>query len=148
MDFSKAFELDEKLVQEGRWFPVGEGAECKIARTGNPKYKELLRAKLGIYEQSLSQKLLDDHTADTVLIEVMAKTILLDWKGFTDQGVEVKYSVALATKYMTKFEEFRNFVARNADNMQAYKASDSQADRGNLPTELDGTSSGEAKKSS
>jgi len=148
MDFNEAFELDQKLVQEGRWFPVGEGAHCKIARTGNPKYKELLRAKLGIYEQSLSQKLLDDDTADTVLIEVMAKTILLDWKGFTDQGKEVKYSVTAAIEYMSKFEEFRSFVARNADNMQAYKAKASEVDRGNLPTELDGTSSGEEKNDS
>ena len=148
MDFNEAFELDDKLVTEGRWFPVGEGAHCKIARTGNAKYKELLRAKIGIYEQSLTQKLLDDATADTVLIEVMAKTILLDWKGFTDKGAEVKYSIAAATKYMTKFEEFRNFVARNADNMQAYKAADNEADLGNLPTELDGTSSGDQKKSS
>jgi len=147
MDFEK-FRTDEKLEQEGRWFPVGEGAECKIARTGNPRYKEMLRSKLGVYEQSLQQRLLDDDTADAMLIEVMAKTILLDWKGFEKEGENVPYSVKTAIEQMTEYKEFRNFVAMNADNMQAYKKVASEDDRGNLPTESDGSLSGETKKNS
>lgn len=147
MDFEKAFATDDKLEQEGRWFPVGEGASCLIARTGNTRYKEMLRAKLGVYEASLQARLLDDDTADTMLIEVMAKTILLGWKGFEDQGEEVPYSIAAATKFLTKFKDFRNFVASNADNMQAYRVQDTEEDRGKLPAESDGSLSG-AKKSS
>ena len=96
MDFDKAFATDDKLEQEGRWFPLGEGASCKIARTGNTRYKEMLRAKMGVYEASLQARLLDDDTGDAVLIEVMAKTILLGWEGWTDEGKEVVYSVATA----------------------------------------------------
>jgi len=148
MDFEKAFATDDKLEQEGRWFPVGEGAECLIARTGNTRYREMLRNKLGVYEQSLQQRLLDDETADVMLIEVMAKTVLLGWKGFEMEGVDVPYSVPNAIEYLTKYKEFRNFVAKNADNMQAYKKHDSEENRGNLPTESDGSLSGETKNDS
>jgi len=148
MDFEKAFAVDKKLVLEGRWFPVGEGAECKIARTGNSRYRELLRSKLGVYEQSLQKRLLDDTTGDAVLIEIMAKTILLDWKGFTNKGEEYPYSVENAIEQMAEHEDFRDFVAKNADNMQAYRKHASDTDRGNLPTESDGSLSGEKKKHS
>ena len=148
MDFDKAFATDDKLEQEGRWFPVGEGASCKIARTGNTRYKEMLRSKLGVYEQSLTQRLLDDDTADAMLIEIMAKTVLLDWKGFENEGEPVDYSVRSAIDMLTKYKEFRNFVAKNADNMQAYKKQASEEDRGNLPTESDGSLSGERKSDS
>jgi len=140
MEFEK-FATDEKLEEQGRWFPVGEGAQCLIARTGNTRYREMLRNKLGIYEQSLTQRLLDDDTADEMLIEVMAKTVLLGWKGFEEDKVDVPYSVDAAIKYMTKYKDFRNFVARNADNMQAYRVEASEEDRGKLPTVSDGSSS-------
>lgn len=148
MDFEKSFSVDENLAEKGRWFPVGEGASVKIARTGNPKYRELLRSKLGVYEQSLQKRLLDDQEGDAVLIEVMARTILLDWKGFTDLDEEYPYSVANAITQMTKHVDFRDLVARNADNMQAYLKHQNDADRKNLPTESDGTLDGESKNDS
>jgi len=147
MEFEK-FATDEKLEELGRWFPVGEGASCLIARTGNTRYREMLRNKLGVYEQSLQQRILDDNTADAVLIEVMAKTILLGWKGFEDKKKEVPYTVEAAIGYLTKYKDFRNFVARSADNMSAYRKGATEEDLGKLPIESDGSLDGEPTSSS
>jgi len=83
-----------------------------------------------------------------MLIDVMARTVLLDWKGFENEGEDVPYSVTNAIDMLTKYKEFRNFVAKNADNMQAYKRQDSEENRGNLPTESDGSLSGQTKNDS
>lgn len=143
MDFKSAFGTDEKLETEGRWFPIAAGTEVKIARTGNPSYRTMLRARLKPYMQSLQKGLLDDETGDAVLIEVMARTIVKDWKGFDKDGKEYPFSTQNAVSMMSEFKDFRDFVARNADDMQSFKAEATEVTKGNSPAGSRGTSSGE-----
>lgn len=79
----KAFAVDPVAVEEGRWFTYDEktGIRFKIARIGNRAFvNEIARIKA-----SSGSKTLD-------LVEVskmaIAKTIVRDWEGLDDPGVE------------------------------------------------------------
>jgi len=144
MEFAKAFGVDEQLELNGQWFvlnnekqPDGSIIEVavKIARTNNSRYRELLRQKLRPIQQSLQKGFFDGDSGDPILIEVMAKTIVLDWKGFTENGKPLAYSVEKAQDMLTKYKDFRNWVATNADDMQAYKEGSTAVTQGNLPEE-------------
>lgn len=157
MDFKQAFGTDEKLEQEGKWFtltieklPEGKEKEVKVklARTGNQRYRELLRQKLKPIQHSLLKGFLDGDASDPILIEVMARTIVLDWDGFTENGQPYKHSSARAQEMLTKFKDFRDWVAKNADDMQAFKEESAAANRGNSPSESSGTSDGQTKPTS
>lgn len=144
MDFAKAFALNADLELNGQWFtltneklPDGSNQEVavKIARTNNDRYRELLRQKLRPVMQSLTKGFFEGDAGDPILIEVMAKTIVLDWRGFTENGQDLPYSVKKAEEMLTRFKEFRNWVAANADDMRAYKEGSAAASQGNLPVE-------------
>lgn len=157
MEFKTAFATDEKLEHEGKWFILTEEknpdgttkqVRVKIARTGNTQYREMLRAKLKPVQNSLMKGFYDGDAADPMLIEVMAKTIVKDWEGFTEGGKAYTYSSARAQEMLTKYKDFRDWVAKNADDMQAYKEESAAANRGNSPDESSGTSDGQTSQSS
>lgn len=140
MDFNQ-FATDEKAEIEGRWFPIGD-SQVLIARTGNPKYRDLVRKKLRSYVTSLKMGMLDENVQESVMVEIIARTILLDWKGFTKGGEPYAYTVAAAQEMLGKFKDFREFVVTNADDMQNYKAESAAATMGNSQPESNGTSDG------
>lgn len=157
MDFKKAFGTDEKAEVEGKWFLLTEEkaddgtttkVQVKIARTGNPRYKELLRLKAKPVQQSILKGIMDSDALDPVLIEVMAKSIVLDWEGFTENGQPYAYSQARAQEQLTKFKDFRDWVAKNADDMQAFREESVVASRGNSLPASSGTSDGQPTQSS
>lgn len=109
---------------EGVWVDFAEGIELKIARARNPKYAELLRTLVEPRKVEIRKDKLDLKDFADILLEVRAKTVLLDWKNIEDaEGNSVSYSPEKATEYFKnpELKDFYNFVVAISENADQYK---------------------------
>lgn len=140
MDFNE-FATDTVAEVEGKWIPLKD-AKLLIARTGNPRYREKLRVDLNLHREAIDKGLLDLEINDALMIDILADTILLGWEGFTDSGKDVPYSKAKAREYLTKYRDFREFVAAQADKMDNFRKVATETAKGNSKLASTGTSVG------
>jgi len=138
MDIKKTFATDKEAEKGGVWFEIGEGGHVKIARLNNPIYRANFRKKIEPYRQAVEMGTMDDDSADKILIQVLAETIVVDWKGLTDEGENVPFTRDKAIELMTEYPDFRNFIVRNAENMNNFRLSMMEVDMGNLPAPSSG----------
>lgn len=94
---------DMELEEKGRWETyAGTDFQCRIARTGTPKFQTAVRklrreAKM---RAGVSTRLSAEEQK-TAAIPAVAKLILLDWKGYQDkEGNEIPYTVARAEELL------------------------------------------------
>lgn len=127
LDIFQKYATDESLENNGTWREIGGGTELLVARTGNRAYARLL-AKL--YEQN--RQVLDvgdevaDAKSDDIMIEVIAKTILLDWKDLSYKGKDLGYTVENA-KMLLKHKDFRRQVVTLSEDQESYRAREEKA---------------------
>lgn len=130
MDIFKAYAVDETKEETGTWMEIGD-AGFLIARAGNRKYIKLLSK-----EVERNQKALDckdkaaDELSDKIMVDVIARTILLDWKNVQYQDKALEYSVDNA-KMLLAHKDFRREVMRLADDFSAYKLAKDEEDEKN-----------------
>ncbi len=128
---------DAKLEGEGAWVLVGtDGFEIKVARLQNPKMQRLYAQRNRQHGRRLER---DPDLQNAVYIEVLAKTVLLDWRGLTHNKKEVKFSQQAAIDLMTRSVDFRNMVTRAADDVENFKSAETEADEKNSPKSSTGT---------
>jgi hypothetical protein len=121
MDIFNTYATDEVAEVEGRWQKIGKDAKVLVARTGNARYQKEFRKALERHEGDLGTGSEEaDKLAEEILIEVMAKTILLGWEGLSYQGQTVEYSVDMA-KTLLRVKDFRKRVMAIADNLENFK---------------------------
>lgn len=120
MDIFSSFATDEKLENEGKWFPLSKTAKVLVARSGNPKYVALLRAKMKEAQLDLTSGEEADQLAEGILIEVMAESILLNWEGLTYQGKEAPVSRAMAKTFLG-VKDFRRKISLLSENFDAFR---------------------------
>lgn len=133
MDLFTEFATNENLEVEGRWVPLNKETSFKIARYGNKNFSRLFSRLYGKNKMVIDGKgEAAEAKADEVMVEVLAKTILVDWKGPVKiQGVDLgEYSVEGAKKALA-LKEFRNWVRTQADDFEAYKAAQEEEDAKN-----------------
>lgn len=129
MDIFQTFATDEALETEGKWFPLSKTASVLVARTGNSRYADVLRESMkdnpleGLGEKEANA------VAETVLLEVMAETVLLGWKGLQYKGKDVPYSKEMA-RTMLGIKDFRRKISALADNFEAFKVK-AEVEQGN-----------------
>jgi hypothetical protein len=121
MDLKKTFGTDKEKEKKGIVKQIGEGAWVRIARIGNPDYERVLTALSKPYRLQIQRGTLDPKIQDKLYIEVIAKTVLLDWGGITDNGVDVAYSVENAIKMLTDYPDFLEFIVAEANRLENFK---------------------------
>lgn len=129
MDVYTAFATDETLETEGKWFPLSKTASVKVARSGNAKYVEMLRARLKDAQLDLMATKEADELAESILVDVMAETVLLGWKGLTFQGDDLPVNAASARKLLA-VKDFRRKVSGFSENFEAFRVKE-EAEQGN-----------------
>jgi hypothetical protein len=133
MDLFKTFATDEQLEIEGRWVPFNAKTSFKIARAYNKHFSRMFQREFKANKLAIEAK--GEHgesVADDVMCRVMAKTILLDWKGpLSINGEDLgTYSPEAAAKAL-KLKEFRNWVSQHADDTAAFKVHQDEEDAKN-----------------
>lgn len=120
MDIFSTYAVDEAKEQNGTWLEVGD-AEFLVARSGNKAYVKLLGK-----EVERNQKVLDrkddkaDEVSDKIMIDVLAATILLDWKNVSYKGESLPYSKDNA-KTLLAHKEFRHEIMKLSSDFNSYK---------------------------
>jgi hypothetical protein len=132
LDIFSTFAVDEKAEQEGRWVEYGNGVSFLVARSGNPKYSRLLasmykRNKVALEAKGEAAEALNE----SLMGEVMAKTILLGWKGNVAlKGVKLEYSVENA-KRLLAVKDFRRYISSVSEDFESFKAEQEAEDAKN-----------------
>ena len=123
MKLNEAFGTDKELEDDGKWFDIGDGASVRVARFGNDAHRKLLLRLREPYKALLLRGgEIPDDVNESIIVESMAQTILLDWKGMLDQdGNELKYDVEAGRTAFNLYKDFLELVSQlslNATNFR------------------------------
>lgn len=106
--FLSKYKTDKVAEVSGVWVEVDEGVEWRIARLNNEKARELRRS---LEKPYASFSKIPDNVSEGILRKVVARAVLLDWKGVTDEaGAAVPYSAEKAEELLTQYPDLLNDV--------------------------------------
>lgn len=126
MKISK-FATDLDLEEGGVWVDIGDGAQLKIARIGNPRYQKVIRRLRAPYRAQIRNKTIPEDVSDDLVVKAIAECILLDWKGLEDDnGKSIKYSQDRAYELLTGLKDFRLLVAEIAMEGEAFRMAEAE----------------------
>ena len=120
-DIKKVFGVDKTKSEDGTWVDLEEGIRVKIARIGNLSYRKELERLSKPRRRQIRRGTLSEETAEQMLTEVMAKTVLLDWEGIEEDKKKVPYSIAAARRLLTEYPDFREMISDLAGEMETFK---------------------------
>jgi len=118
-----SIKTDSNKEIEGVWVDFELGIKLKIARARNPKYTELLRQLLDPLRVDIRNDKVAVDDFNNILLEVRAKTVLLDWKNIEENGKSIPYSSEKAIEYFKNpdLKDFYVFVVSISENSAQYK---------------------------
>lgn len=116
--------IDLETAEDGQWVEYADGIEFLIARAGNPKYNAALQRFYRRHKRAIEDKSMSDAAADAGLVDVMARHILLGWKGITDKGEPLEYSEANAKALLSdqRYAEVRAWITEQSNDVENYRA--------------------------
>lgn len=128
---------DSDKELDGVWVELGDGAEVLVARMGNPTCAK--RFSQLTSKASRGRSVLSEDAQTKVLIEVVAETVFLDFKGLTEDGKALKNSQGQRVKLLS-IRDFRDWIIELASDMDHYVMQE-QADAEKKPqiTSVGGT---------
>lgn len=137
MEF-KSFQTDESKENEGVWVPVEKDVAIKIARAFNKHFVQRYRNLPRAVQKRIQDGTISSRRDEEVFCELLAETVVVDWKGFTDDGKLVPFSRDNAEKFLLKYKEFRAFAWELANDMALFKLEENEDDAKNSKRSFDG----------
>lgn len=128
MDIDKVFATDLTLEEEGVWVTLDEKSAIKVARIGNKKFQKLSKA-FAKNNKIVAQYV--DSIPEDAMIRIVAKSILIDWKGIKLKGKKLEYSVENAIKVL-KYKDFLDLVIKVANDKEAFRQQEIEEDKETL----------------
>ncbi|WP_420562609.1 hypothetical protein [Thalassobaculum sp.] len=145
MDLSR-FKTDTAREDEGVWTTIdaSSDAQIRLARIGNRRYREAMARRLKPYRRALRAGTLDESVTERITAEVLAETVLLDWRGLTDGAAPLAYSRETARDLLLNpaYRDFRDLVVELAGELDLYRERDLEEAEKNSATSCDGSSTG------
>jgi hypothetical protein len=129
MDLKKFATNKEKEV-DGIWHDLGDGLSVLVARAKNTKYISELRLRMKPYQNRLQRNDPSmEEIAEKIITEVMARTILLDWKGMENDGKKFPYSYENCVAVLSdkQYTDFRDLIEGLSDDMSSYRDEEKEA---------------------
>jgi len=140
LDLKKEFLVDSKKEIEGVWFDdFGEGVRIKLARIGNAEYQKELTRLQRPHRRAIRRGTLSDAISESILNKVVAKTIVLDWEGLAEDGVEIPYSYENCLRILNTYKDFRDQIVEIASEMDYFRAELDEEAEGNSESSSSGT---------
>lgn len=134
IDLFSAFAVDSAQEQDGALtqLPNAGDTQFRIAREGNKNYSKLLQKLVKMNRATLDAKgPLAEAKSDEILVDVLAKTILIGWEGEVNyKGKMLAYSVDNA-KTLLQHKDFRAVVINASSSMENFKVVKDAEDLGN-----------------
>ena len=122
-DVFEKFATNETKEECGTEVSLGKDVSLLVARAGNSKFLKLIQEEADrVAEQSASVSEAEAAKIDKdAMTFVLAKTILLGWKGVAYKGKPIKYSVVNAAKLLAH-KDFRKLVMEHANELDHFRA--------------------------
>jgi len=122
-DVFDKFATDEKKELSGTEVFLEKGVSITVARADNINFVRLLQEEVDALAEKTDGMSEDeayefDHQS---FLRVLAKTILLGWKGLSYKGKPIKYSEANAVKLLAH-KDFRKLVMQHSSEFANFKA--------------------------
>lgn len=127
MDFDTLFGTDQKAEEQGKWFNdvLGEGKEpnvgvdlCMRRATSRAATREKQRVLMA---NKRSAGKVSDEDVERMQAEIIAKSILVGWRGVKLDGADVPFSQEKALELLTKYPDFRRVCLAVADSPDAFR---------------------------
>lgn len=120
--FTQKFVTDSDKEQKGVELHIGEGFYVKVARSGNPRATAMFRELTSDPQFAVARRsgLLSDEKYDEVIFEVYSNTILVGWRGLTDNGADVPYSREKA-KELLRHKDFFAIIKEFSETQENYR---------------------------
>ena len=124
----KDFFTDEEKEEQGVWVDCGDGLEIKVRRMFNSHFNRVLAAKRKPMGRRYDRS---TELQEQVLVEVIAETVLIDWKGLENAGKPLKYDAKTALDLLKRSRDFRNIVSLAADDVGNFQSEEAEEDAKN-----------------
>ncbi len=114
---------DESKEIQGVWVDYILGIRLKVARSRNPKYREVLRNLVEPKTKDAREEKLDVKVFANLLNTVRARTILLGWENIEDKdGNSIPFSIEQSEKFFAdpELKDFCTFVVAISENADQY----------------------------
>lgn len=122
-----SFEIPQEQpteIEQGKWFEF-RGGEFLISHASNMRFQRAMNRLQKPFGRKVGTPAMDPKDTKTILIQAMAETIVLDWKGIKLNGEDAEYSTKLARMLLTNdpaFQEFAMSVSTELDNFVTEEA--------------------------
>lgn len=132
VDIFNDFAVNETAALDGVWVPYRGDIEFCIAKNGNKNFRKQAQVVFKRHGRMLEQGgEVAEAKSRELMIDLMAKTILIGWKGTVMfQGTALEYSVENAKKLLA-VDGFRDWVDAQAKDEAQYKAVKDEEDEKN-----------------
>lgn len=122
MDLAEV-KVDRKTQNEGVWVEHDMTTSFLIARMGNPKFKARFNSLMAPHQRKYEAGKLDMEMQGQIMARAVSETILLDWKGLTLDGKEIKYSKERAFEILSDAtaEEFLALILEYAQDNERFR---------------------------
>lgn len=126
------YDTDERLETDGVWNQMGKELRIKIARARNPEYVKMFNRRARPHQHAMRNNTLSEDVAEQLMLDVEARTILVDWDGLKDaDGNAVPYSPEMARDLLHAMPEFRRHVLELAEEIGNYQRKADEEAEGN-----------------
>lgn len=146
MDLNQ-YAFDEDLAENGRVVHLDKTSSLTICRWGNKKFLAMFSELMKPYGNARSQQFnrleMDGSEQSEIMLQVVAKTVLVDWEGMTDDGKKLKYSPENAIRMFRKYDSFLGDVVKVAQEDANFKSDVMEEELGNSATDSEANSGSE-----
>jgi hypothetical protein len=119
VDFN-SFKTNSNLENAGVWVRCGNG-EILLASKTSETYKKVVKRLLLPHETSIALGIMSEEDSDILDRRCAAEGLILDWKGFTENGESIAYSPDNAFRLLGEAKAFRKFVDRECAAMENFR---------------------------
>lgn len=117
-----ALETDKTRENEGVWTTLPNGVRLKVGRSGSERWKEEYAKIHREGTRGYRQGKVPDELLEKVVMEAMARTILLGWENIEDDdGQPIPYSLENARKLLA-VREIRDDVTALSQENELFRA--------------------------
>lgn len=119
MDFETITRREEREA-EGLWIKIeGQGdvapgqkpAEVLVTGIDHPRYTQTLYMKMLPLRQKHGKDEIPEKEREECIADALAECVLKGWRGITEKGVEVPFTVDTARKWLRASIHFRDMVS-------------------------------------
>jgi hypothetical protein len=139
LDLADAFGSSESAETEGIWASLGDDAEVRVARLGNPEAQRAYRRMPKAIRRQLEEGLMSEKHAVDFLVRFIAQHLLKDWKGIEEGGKPLAFSQANAERKLRQHRRFRDKVWELSTDEDLFNIGEWEEDAKNSPKPSSGT---------